>query len=452
MSIKRFDDIEGIIKKSAETYQPAFDEEAWHKMEVLLNGEKDFKKPIFWLWWLLPSIVALSAGGYFIFKNEGVKNSIVNVAVQKNNQAKMPVVNNNVSSLPVAKNTSSGNNISSDNIDDTNKPTGINIFPLSVSTVGPGKQVPQVKKASPKKSALQNDKSFAQKKSDISDIIKSKANFKVQQNNAVSDENNVTHADKNKNQQTAVIKSTEPEKLKVENKTYNEKTIAISITPAAEQPKNTTAASQIKDKQSKLSRMYLLIAAGAETNGVKLFSSGKITAKTGFAVGYQLTKKLSIQTGFFSNSKKYMAGPADYKTKPGTYWGSVMMTKIDANCKVYEIPLAIRFDFANVKKIKIFSAAALSSYIMKKEDYHYYYNRYGYPSEGHGSYKGNQHLFSVIKISTGIEKNISQNFSLHVAPGLAIPLAGIGEGQVKLFSTDLLVGIKYHPQKKIKNK
>ena len=37
MKTKRFDDIEEIIKKSSEAYQPAFDEEAWQKMEVLLN-------------------------------------------------------------------------------------------------------------------------------------------------------------------------------------------------------------------------------------------------------------------------------------------------------------------------------------------------------------------------------------------------------------------------------
>ncbi len=452
MKTKRFDDIEEIIKKSSEAYQPAFDEEAWQKMEVLLNGEKDPKRPAFWLWWLLPIIGALSAGGYFIFKNEGIKNFTENIATEKNKQGKVPIENKNVSSLPVAENSVLGNNISSDNIDNKNKPAGITSLPGSLSAVSLAVQEPLAKTATSKNSVPQNDNSIAENRAVIADKVKSKSTFKVQQNNAINDEDNVTAPDKNNMQQTSVIKSSEPEISKAENQREKEKTIAISNNSVAEQAKNTTAASEKKDKQSKLSRMYLMVAAGAETNGVKLFSSGKVTAKTGFAVGYQLTKKLSIQTGFFTSSKKYVAGPSDYKTKPGTYWGSVAMIKIDANCKVYEIPLAVRFDFATVKKIKVFSTAALSSYIMKKEDYHYYYNRYGYPSEGHASYKGNQHLFSVIKISTGIEKNISQNFSFHAAPGIAIPLAGVGEGQVKLFSKELLLGIKYQPQRKIKNK
>lgn len=452
MSTKRFEDIEEIIKKSSEAYQPAFDEEAWHKMEVLLNGEKDRKRPIFWLWWLLPLTGALSAGGYFIFKNEDVKNSIVNIAAQKNRQDKIPVINKNASSLPVAENTAPGNNISTDKIDDRNKPSGINSLPASINAAGLAVQKPLAKTNSPKNSALQNDNSLTQNKGGISDKVKSKTAFKVQQNNAADDVDNVTAEDKNNLQETTVIKSSEPEILKAENKKDKEKAIDDLNTSVVEPAKNTTVAAVKNNKQNKHSRFYFMLDAGAEASGVKLFSTGTITAKTGFTAGFQLTKKLSVQTGFFTSSKKYEAGPADYKTKPGTYWGTVAMTKIDANCKVYEIPLAFRYDIASAKKIKVFTNVGLSSYIMKKEDYHYYYDRYGYPAEGHGSYKGNQHLFSVLKIAGGIEKNISQNFSLHAAPGLAIPLAGVGEGQVKLFSAELLMGIKYQPLRKIKNK
>ncbi len=452
MKTKRFDDIEEIIKKSSEAYQPAFDEEAWHKMEVLLNAEKDRKPSIFWLWWLLPLIGALGAGGYFIFKNQEVKNSIVSVAAQKNKQVDIPVENKNVPSLPAAENASPRNDISADNIEKTNKPTGITSLLGSVNVVGLAVQKPLAKTTSPKKSDLQNDNSFAQNMSTVSDKVKSKTAFKVQQNNAVANEDNVTDAGKNKMQETMVIKSSEPVISQAENKTEKEKTPAVLPASAEEPAKNKTVTSPKNNNNTKLSKFYLMVDAGAETNGVKLFSSGKVTAKTGITIGYQLTEKLSVQTGFFSSSKKYVAGPADYKTKPGTYWGSVKMTKIEANCKVYEIPLAFRYDIASPKKIKIFTNIGLSSYIMKKEDYHYFYIRYGNPSQGHGSYKGNEHLFSVLKIAAGVEKNISKNFSLHAAPGLAIPIAGVGEGKVKLFSAEMLFGIKYQPLAKIKNK
>jgi hypothetical protein len=215
-------------------------------------------------------------------------------------------------------------------------------------------------------------------------------------------------------------------------------------------PVNSSAAKQ-KQNKTNSSRFYFIAAAGAEGSGVKLFSSDKITARGGLMIGYQLSNNFSIQTGFFSGSKKYVAGPGDYNAKDG-YWSVVDITSVDANCLVYEVPLDVRYDFTPGKSLKIFAASGLSSYIMKKEEYHYSYNNNGYPHYGHATYKGNQHLFSVLKLTAGIEKNISKKMAIHAAPAISIPLAGVGEGQVKLYSTEIMIGLRYQPLKKIKNK
>ena len=84
MSKRSFKDIEQFIKNAAEAHEPAFDEEAWKKMELLLDKEKDRKKP-FAFWWLLPLVIAGAAVSYFAFTKNEQKDNQPEIAVQKNN-------------------------------------------------------------------------------------------------------------------------------------------------------------------------------------------------------------------------------------------------------------------------------------------------------------------------------------------------------------------------------
>ena len=194
--------------------------------------------------------------------------------------------------------------------------------------------------------------------------------------------------------------------------------------------------------------MYVIAVAGAEANGVKLFSADKITGRYGLGLGYNLNKNLSVQAGFYVSNKKYAATGGDYKTKPGSYWNTVDIKSIEANCRVYEIPISLTYNFPAGKKLSVFASAGLSSYIMKKEDYHFYYERYGMPYWADAYYKGNKNLFSVLRVSAGIEKKINNRFSIIASPGVSIPLSGVGDGQVKLYSADISIGLKFYPFQK----
>jgi hypothetical protein len=50
MSQKSFEDIENKIREAAANSEPAFDEQGWLKMDLLLNKE-DRKKRGFFIWW-----------------------------------------------------------------------------------------------------------------------------------------------------------------------------------------------------------------------------------------------------------------------------------------------------------------------------------------------------------------------------------------------------------------
>lgn len=91
MSKKSFNDIEQAIKAATEAHEPAFDEQAWKKMEALLDKDKDRKRPFaFWLWWLLPLLLVSGAFSYFAFKSPGKYSELQKTSIQ-NNTAKIPI-------------------------------------------------------------------------------------------------------------------------------------------------------------------------------------------------------------------------------------------------------------------------------------------------------------------------------------------------------------------------
>ena len=126
----------------------------------------------------------------------------------------------------------------------------------------------------------------------------------------------------------------------------------------------------------------------------------------------------------------------------------MQIIKVDANCLVYEIPLTLRFDFVKRPATSFFGSIGMSSYIMKKEKYNYDYLLYNYPYQGKYDYTGNKSFFGILSFSAGMEKKLNDAFSILAEPSINIPLAGVGDGKVKLYSAGLQVGIKYHFRKK----
>ena len=452
MSKKSFNDIEQAIKAAAEAHEPAFDEQAWKKMEALLDKDKDRKRPfIFWVWWLLPFLIGAGTISYFVFNNNSINKDQINIAAQKNE---------NTNPAQQKENTSSENK-SNSNIginDDVKLNTGIistGSKPQPASVKNNNKinaDVPVLIKKKlinpevSKSNQQSNDEILASKrKLRDTDKGKMKANITSASPEPENENDETVAADKpdaEKNKTAEPVKAEEVMVIKVDATKTTDKEIEKVIDSVVQK------LSSDKKPKNKISRLYIIAAAGAEGNGVKLFKAGKITGRAGLGLGYQINKHISIQTGFYVSNKKYAAAGSDYKTKPGTYWNIVDIKTIDANCRVYEIPLSVVYNFTPGKKLNIFAAAGLSSYIMKKEDYFFYYDRYGTSHKAEVYYSGNKSLFSVLRLSAGVEKKISNSFSIFASPGVAIPIAGVGEGEVKLYSADITIGLKFFPLQK----
>ena len=434
---KSFEYIERKIKEAAENTQPVFDEQSWAKMEALLDN-KDKRKPLLWLWILVPLFLISGLGAYLFFYKNLAKNNLLKTGTAKANDQDTKTL---ATSLKLNKRQDSASDGS-----------------INSSAKEIEKGIDKDDKNSDNKNAVVGK---VNNPSSINIITKSKNKILVTASVADDDLLNVSPENKSgiKNDAPAVvinsgnIKETSVDKISL-NKPDEPVQLISKQNNTAQQD---TAAVIVKNKPAikrnkKASPFYFLASAGADIGSVKIFSfkNSSLAPRYGLGFGYQLSNKLSAQTGFYISRKKYIAGPDDYHPKQGSYWNMVSIIKVNANCLVYEIPLAARYDFIRKKTAIYYATTGLSSYIMKREDYNYYYTRNNVPAQSAWTYKGNKKFFSIITLSAGVEKKINNKFSIQAEPSVGIPIAGVGDGQVKIFSSALQVGLKYQPSKKYK--
>jgi len=509
MSKKQFDHIENKIREAAENSEPVFEEQAWDKMEVKLDNERDRRRSPF-LWFSLSLLMFAGLGGIIFFNNQSQKIKVVasslsatstgkdeapasatvdNTSNQANNKSSSTITDKSVINSSATDNFTKGNSV-------TTGKNGNGKTHFSASTQNGDIQetsnqhtIVSVKNKSGLPSNIDNASAYNgfNKKEIVAGISGSKKFSRV-----TSSRTGETHRKKAAEKADDVMSYASSQKIKrtIHGRTKatikaggqdeetavaathsaatgevaadnddNKKTISSidktkrkdSIAKIAS--KDTIAIRSIKkeevvqkDTKQKRSPWYLLASIGADASNVSLFSfnNSSITATYGVGIGYQINKKISIQTGFYAGRKKYIAGPGDYNSKNDPYLSTLDITKVNANCFIYEIPVSVRYNFVLRPKTTYYATAGISSFIMKSEAYDYSFTTGGGNYQIKQTYTGNDNLFSIVTVSVGIERKLSKAFSIQAEPSVNIPIAGVGEGTVKLYSTDIQVGVKYN--------
>ena len=181
----------------------------------------------------------------------------------------------------------------------------------------------------------------------------------------------------------------------------------------------------------------------------------KVGANFGFSLAYQLNSKLAINSGLVFTSKNYTANGYDFHAPPGYWTNRVALEFVKANCNLLELPLNLRYDFNKAGNTTFFINGGLSSYLLKKENYTFFYHdfNFGFLREQNDVYStGHNYWFSVLNLSTGFETRFSNSFSLQVEPYMKLPLTGIGLGKVDLTSYGVDLAIKFSPLLKKKRR
>ncbi len=432
------EEIDKLIFDAASQHHPPYDDSSWGKMEVLLDKhlpqKKDNKKLIGFL------LVILFLGGTVFFGMENNRKNVTTIA--KNTDEKKPV---NTTSSTSEKTTNNNTETAAVNNTTTEilSPQKINLPVLSSSK--------DVKTETYRQQISDNKRRLLNQKSRFSVKIK-KATGSFTEDNAIIQKNEPL---KNISEDNPIIstdienpddldKKQITEAIELNKNEFSAKNDTIITTkPESENnvvvkkqnvssPKNNNINNKFIDK------LALTLSGGAGMSYINLNNSGKIKPIYGIGLNYAVGKHFLISSGLFISKKVYSALPDQYKFPGGNSYP--YLTKINADCKVYEIPLTVYYKFKETKNQGWFGGLGISSLLMKKEFYDF---RYATPTGQIYNYtktvsNENKHYFSVLTLSGGYQYKFNTWLSLLTEPYLKIPLSGIGSGKVKLNSAGLL--------------
>lgn len=199
-------------------------------------------------------------------------------------------------------------------------------------------------------------------------------------------------------------------------------------------------------------RWGVSLAFSPDVNSVKNMHNGSLGTSMGMGVSYRLGKSLSVATGVYYSQKLYSADKKSYNVteKPFATWTNYSK-KIDADCRVIDIPVNLSLRISNKTSNKLSVSAGMSSYIMLSEKYEFVYNvSPAYPT-GRREYtirNENKHVLNIVNLAIALEKPVSDQVSLVIQPYAKLPLTGIGKGRTDLKSVGLGIGLNYSVKKK----
>ena len=429
-----FDNFDKKIKEAAEQHHPAYDENAWRKMESLLNQHLPQEKNRRRFFLLAFTILLVGGGSFILFSKPHAKNSDQLVQAKNSASSKTQTDKTDKSTAVVEPGVDNTNNeITNDNTVATVAGSATNI----ADKTGNSPVITDQKIILPRQSKQKVDKNDLLVNNTIVDRNKEVAGNEAEKKNDVVQRSPVTlqpdeRIGKNENPaNNPVAKGGE-----VVNNTQQVQG-ASTKKPA---PKN--------GRPDRMSGFSFFVSTGPDVSKAQNSKTGKVTMSWGLGVAYTLNR-LTLKTGVFSATKIYWAGPDDYKlsyTPPP----NLKFIGADANCRVIEIPVKLSYSFAVKDRSNWFAGAGLSSYLMKREDYSYEFTTSGGNSYYHSweTKNENKHYFSVLNLSGGYSYQLSNTISLSAEPYLEVPLTGIGAGKVHLNSGGILFTVGVSPFRK----
>lgn len=203
----------------------------------------------------------------------------------------------------------------------------------------------------------------------------------------------------------------------------------------------------IEDEKPKFKNRFSVgLTAGPEFSFVGGTGEAKAGYYLGVELGYQISNHFELIAGVGVSKKRYLGDGANYKTEPGFWTDEIVPMEFAGKCTVIEIPVAVNYYFKDANESGWFTSLGATTYLMSSEWYDFIYD----PSINRTDLKANwndkmanNHLLGVGQISFGYQYKFGKHTSLQISPYAKIPLTGIGNGSVNLFSTGLRLTARF---------
>ncbi|MEZ0485730.1 hypothetical protein [Fibrella aquatica] len=205
----------------------------------------------------------------------------------------------------------------------------------------------------------------------------------------------------------------------------------------------------------RLSGLSVMVFASPDLSSIGLENFERPGSNAGLVIQYQITDRLSVNTGAMLSTKRYQTYFENY-VWPRNWKLEVWPDDISGVCKMIDVPLNLRYDWSVRPRgdgrapARWFASAGLTSYFIQHEVYNYEYANPADPKIKVWSWDnqkagrpGGSFGFSNLNMSAGYEQPITQRLSWQVEPFVKVPLKQVGYFKVKLLSTGAFVGLRY---------
>jgi hypothetical protein len=194
-----------------------------------------------------------------------------------------------------------------------------------------------------------------------------------------------------------------------------------------------------------LKGIYIGFLVGPDFSAVKFQSVNQTGFSLGVLAGYRFSKRLAVETGLIWDKKYYYSKGEYFNKSTANIPANVNIINLEGNCNMFEIPIALRYDFLSGKTHGFFAKAGMSAYLMNKENYNYLAEYSGVQSMHYATYNSGlqNNIFSIVSLSAGYELAISRKTKIRFEPYVKIPLQGVGIGSMPISSAGLYLGISH---------
>jgi hypothetical protein len=190
-------------------------------------------------------------------------------------------------------------------------------------------------------------------------------------------------------------------------------------------------------------RVVVGLLGAPSFSAVRTPQTAQLGGDYGLTLEYLLTPRLRVRAGLISSQKNYRAASTDYDAPAAWQWfaGDYML---DANCRITEIPLDLRYDVLRRPTYALFTSVGVNSLLMRNERYSYDWTMNGQTfTKSAQVINGSNHFLGVLNLSVGVERPIGGRWSAQVEPFWQIPLGGVGAGHVRLSSAGASFSLKF---------
>lgn len=209
---------------------------------------------------------------------------------------------------------------------------------------------------------------------------------------------------------------------------------------------------EVKQDSRKPSHWEFGLLTGPDFNNVRFKHNYKTGLNLGVTVGYRLSDRWQVNTGFIYTQKWYKVAGEDFTPPKHSYLSYQDIEMVTGSCSMFEIPVNVRYDFAYNKKSRWFASTGVSNFIMDKQAYQCdYYTQSGqYYKMGWSTDSNYNYFMSTLNFSIGYERAIGKQFSIQAEPYFKLPLKGLGYGSIDMNSYGMYITFRYKPLGRLK--